>query len=66
MISQIGSTVFNGIVSDFGGVGRAYARPTPPKSDFFQLFRELLILQMSQDLSTNDSVSKTSEALLKD
>ena len=26
----------------FGGVGWAYAYPIPPKTDYFQLFRELL------------------------
>ena len=30
-----------------GDVGRAYARPTSPKTEFFQPFRELLILRIA-------------------
>ena len=32
-------------ISDFGGVERAYARSTPPKSGFFKSFRELLSMK---------------------
>jgi hypothetical protein len=34
-----------GRISDFWGVWQADARPTPPKTGFFRMFRELLIIE---------------------